>query len=108
MATHSSVLTWRIPGTGELGGLPSMGSHSRTRLKQLSRSMVHTTLRLIESMDAEPWIQRNHIQAGPTVKLQADFNQTCVGDRGGLSLSIVQELPVFLPSFKRILQSKRQ
>ena len=26
-ATHSSVLAWRIPGTGELGGLPSMGSH---------------------------------------------------------------------------------
>ena len=27
MATYSSVLAWRIPGTGELGGLPSMGSH---------------------------------------------------------------------------------
>ena len=27
MATHSSVLTWRTPGTGELGGLPSMGLH---------------------------------------------------------------------------------
>ena len=27
MATHSSVLAWRIPGTGESGGLPSMGSH---------------------------------------------------------------------------------
>ena len=27
MATHSSVLAWRIPGTGEAGGLPSMGSH---------------------------------------------------------------------------------
>ena len=27
MATHSSVLTWRIPGMGEPGGLPSMGSH---------------------------------------------------------------------------------
>ena len=27
MATHSSVLAWGIPGTGELGGLPSMGSH---------------------------------------------------------------------------------
>ena len=25
MATHSSVLAWRIPGTGEPGGLPSMG-----------------------------------------------------------------------------------
>ena len=26
MATHSSVLAWRIPGTGEPGGLPSLGS----------------------------------------------------------------------------------
>ena len=27
MATHSRVLAWRIPGTGEPGGPPSMGSH---------------------------------------------------------------------------------
>ena len=27
MATRSSVLAWRIPGMGEPGGLPSMGSH---------------------------------------------------------------------------------
>ena len=27
MATHSSVLAWRIPGTGKPGELPSMGSH---------------------------------------------------------------------------------
>ena len=27
MATHSSVLAWRIPRTGEPGGLPSIGSH---------------------------------------------------------------------------------
>ena len=27
MATHSSVLAWRIPGTGDPGGLPSMGLH---------------------------------------------------------------------------------
>ena len=27
MATHSNVLAWGIPGTGEPGGLPSMGSH---------------------------------------------------------------------------------
>ena len=27
MATHSSALAWRIPGMGEPGGLPSMGSH---------------------------------------------------------------------------------
>ena len=27
MATHSRILAWRIPGRGEPGGLPSMGSH---------------------------------------------------------------------------------
>ena len=27
MATHSGILAWRIPGTREPGGLPSMGSH---------------------------------------------------------------------------------
>ena len=27
MATHSTVLAWKIPGMGEPGGLPSMGSH---------------------------------------------------------------------------------
>ena len=39
MVTHSSVLAWRIPGTGEPGGLPSVGfAQSRTRLKRLSSS----------------------------------------------------------------------
>ena len=38
MATHSNVLAWRIPGTAGPGGLPSMRSQSRTRLKRLSSS----------------------------------------------------------------------
>ena len=42
LPTHSSVLAWRIPGTGEPGGLPSVGSHrvrpSQTRLKRPSSS----------------------------------------------------------------------
>ena len=40
MATHSSVLTWRIPGTGEPGGLPDVSgvAQSRTWLKRLSSS----------------------------------------------------------------------
>ena len=43
MAIHSSVLAWRIPGMGEPGELPSMGSQSRTRLKRLSSSSsTHT------------------------------------------------------------------
>ena len=43
MATHSSILAWRIPGTEEPGGLPSMGSHSRTVLKRLSSSSSNVT-----------------------------------------------------------------
>ena len=40
MATHSSVLVWSIPGTGEAGGLLSIYgvAQSRTRLKRLSSS----------------------------------------------------------------------
>ena len=36
MATHSSVLAWRIPGTEEPGGLSSQVAQSWTRLKRLS------------------------------------------------------------------------
>ena len=44
MATHSSVLAWRIPGMGKPGGLPSMGLQSRTREKQLSSSNRYITI----------------------------------------------------------------
>ena len=45
MAVHSSVLAQRIPGTGEPGGLPSMGSkQSWTRLKRLSSSSSSSKL----------------------------------------------------------------
>ena len=40
MATHSSVLAWRIPGTGSLVGAIYGVAQSRTRLKRLSSSMV--------------------------------------------------------------------
>ena len=50
MATHSSVLAWRIPGRGEPGGLPSMGwaavygvAQSWTRLKRHSSSSNYKT-----------------------------------------------------------------
>ena len=36
MATHSSILAWRIPWIEKSGGLQSMGSQSRTQLKPLS------------------------------------------------------------------------
>ena len=45
MATHSSILAWRIPGKGEPGRLPSMGLQSRTRLKRLSSSSSSSSSR---------------------------------------------------------------
>ena len=56
MATHSSVLAWRIPGTEESGGLPSMESQSRTQLKRLSSSIYRSShVRLF----ATPWTVAN-------------------------------------------------
>ena len=43
MASHSSVLAWRISGTGEHGGLPSESAQSQTRLKRLSSSSMCDT-----------------------------------------------------------------
>ena len=45
MATHSSVLAWRIPGMGEPGGLPSMGSHRVGHdCSDLAAAAYHTIL----------------------------------------------------------------
>ena len=41
MATHSSILDWRIPRTEGPGGLPSVGSHSQTQLQDLAAVMVN-------------------------------------------------------------------
>ena len=49
MASHSSVLAWRVPGTGEPGGLPSMGSHrvghDRSDLAAAAAAGIVTTSR---------------------------------------------------------------
>ena len=47
MATHSSVLAWRIPGTGEPGGLPSMGS----------RRVGHDSSDLAAAVMQETWVR---------------------------------------------------
>ena len=55
MATHYSVLAWRIPGTEEPGGLPSVGSQSRTRLKRLSSSSSRCILTISLSVVLKPY-----------------------------------------------------
>ena len=61
MAVHSSVLAWRIPGTGEPGGLPSMRSvaQSQTRLKRLSSSSSSVLVKHILS-DTIKYMQNTH------------------------------------------------
>ena len=54
MATHSSVLAWRIPGTEEPGGLPSPGSQSQTRLKRLGSSSGRADLLGLQSGELWP------------------------------------------------------
>ena len=53
MATHSSVLAWRIPGTGEPGGLPSVGSHrvghDRSNLAAAARIITYLGKRNIRN-----------------------------------------------------------
>ena len=44
MATHSSVLAWRIPWTEEPGGLQSTGPQSQTQLKLLSMRVPVTSI----------------------------------------------------------------
>ena len=57
MATHSSVLAWRIPGTGEPGGLTSMGSHrvghDRSDLAAAAAVQIAASLREYFSLVAQ-------------------------------------------------------
>ena len=54
MTTHSSVLAWRIPGTGEPGGLLSMGSHERP---QFSGTLLKRTRCPDTSSKATLWMK---------------------------------------------------
>jgi len=58
MATHSNVLAWRIPGTGEPGGLQSLGSH-RVR-HDCSDAATAAALRsnLVPSKFGQLWIHQ--------------------------------------------------
>ena len=55
MATHSSVLAWRIPGAGEPGGLPSMGSH-RVRHDWSDLAVAASA----SALTREVWLHRDH------------------------------------------------
>ena len=71
MATHSSVLAWTIPGMGDPGGLPSMGSHrvgqdwaTELNWTELRTKNIHMetqkTLNSQSSLEKKEWSWRNH------------------------------------------------
>ena len=68
MATHSSILAWRIPGTGEPAGLPSMGSH---RVGQ-----DWSNLAAAEYMYVTKSLSQNYIVEQKKSKLQNGPNNT--------------------------------
>ena len=57
MATHSSILAWRIPWTEEPGGLQSMGSH-RVRHDRSDLAHTHGGSRLQQAPGGAPGMQR--------------------------------------------------
>ena len=59
MATHSSVLVWRILGTGEPGGLPSMGSH-RVRHDWSDLAAAAVTIIIRHHLSCEVLSKSNH------------------------------------------------
>ena len=58
MATHSSVLAWRIPGTGEPGGLPSMGLHRVGHDLSDLAAAAGATLSYLIYLNTELWITK--------------------------------------------------
>ena len=66
MATHSSVLAGRIPGTGEPGGLPSMGSHRvRHDWSNLAAAVAASRLtlpKIILNYSVHQWRSFNHLR----------------------------------------------
>ena len=74
MATHYSVLDCRIPGMGEPGGLPSMGSQSRTQLKRLSTSSITSpaivTATFLLILDSGPLVLFSYAVKDPHYKVE--------------------------------------
>ena len=80
MATHSSVLAWRIPGTGEPGGLPSLGSHRVghywSGLTAADNAHIHKMINFKKKKDISPkreraiWFILKSVGSIPIYKMQ--------------------------------------
>ena len=109
MATHSSVLAWRIPWTGKPGGLQSMGSQSRTRLKRLSSSSSSSSLISLLSKGLSRVFSNTRVQSinslmlsliyGPTLTTIHNYQKNHSFDYKGPLLAVMSLLLNMLSRF---------
>ena len=62
MTTHSSVLAWRIPGTGDPGGLPSMGRTESDMTEATQQQQQHTYIPYLLNLPPTSQSERNKIK----------------------------------------------
>ena len=73
MATHSSVIAWRIPGMGEPGGLPSLGSH-RVGHDWSDLAAAYLCLCMLSAWNAcPPWLTNIPSHPCPCFKIQLNW-----------------------------------
>ena len=80
MATHSSVLAWRIPGTGEPGGVPSVGSH---RVRHDWSDLAAAAAAEASYREAWPWAKLSFFIKGSPERHSAESRRPAeLGERG--------------------------
>ena len=88
MATHPSVLAWRTPGTGEPGGLLSMGSHRVGRGLAAAAAATLNIMQLLSVIIVKPieatWKCSSKLVRRRLPWLPSDKESTCLCRRGGL------------------------
>ena len=106
MATHSSILAWRIPGTEEPGGLPSVGSHRV--------GLYWSNLAVAAAVTSRTGVDRKEAGSGkiriwssdsrPSAKFSSAWQAECGSDtnitvcREGLASLFFQLLPLWRPA----------
>ena len=90
MAIHSSILAWRIPGTEEPGGLPSMGSH---RVGHDWSDLAAAAASILALVGCSPYCHKeSDMTEWPTLSQGSGW-----GCRAGESIHLVKDMRMLLP-----------